>query len=99
MWDAPQSLFVDALRDSPLTMCSRTQTEQKQKLERQESRTIIDQVKTETASLRVDNDALSVLSLDPSVHFEMDHILMKHPAYIQAYGRVRMTYCSAPSLS
>lgn len=36
-------------------------------------------------------DAASVLSFDPSVNFEMDKILLKHPAYIAAYGDRRRT--------
>lgn len=75
----------------------RTQTEQVQRLERQESRTIIEQVKVETASLRVDSDAVSVLSLDPSVHFDMDPILMRHPAYMKAYGRDRIQRRPVPT--
>ena len=63
----------------------RTQTEQRQKLEQSESRTIIEQVRAETATL---SDAVSVSSFHPSVTFEMDSILMQHPAYKQAYGKV-----------
>ncbi|KAK4696083.1 hypothetical protein P7C71_g1778, partial [Lecanoromycetidae sp. Uapishka_2] len=32
------------------------------------------------------SDAASVLSLDPSINFDFDAIIMKHPAYIGVYG-------------
>lgn len=66
----------------------RTTSEQKQRLEQEESRTVMDQLRVETASLNVDSDALSIFSLDPSINLEVDSILMKHPAYINAYGKV-----------
>ncbi|KAL8800936.1 MAG: hypothetical protein Q9182_004818 [Xanthomendoza sp. 2 TL-2023] len=59
-------------------------------LEKAEARAVFEQVRADTASLTVGNkdleDAASVLSYDPSVNFEMDEILMRHPAYIAAYG-------------
>lgn len=42
-------------------------------------------------------DAASVLSFDPSVNFEMDEILLKHPAYIAAYGDRRPILPPPPS--
>lgn len=70
----------------------KTATERTQKLARAESRRIIENVRARTQTLRSDNkdfqDAASVLSLDPSVHFDFDSILMKTPAYIHAYGEV-----------
>ena len=70
----------------------KTATEQRQKLERAESRKIIENVRVETQTLRTANrdfqDAASVLSLDPSVHFDFDSILMTTPAYINVYGEV-----------
>ena len=70
----------------------KTATEKTQKLARAESRRIIENVRVKTQTLRSDNkdfqDAASVLSLDPSVHFDFDSILMKTPAYKQAYGEV-----------
>lgn len=64
-----------------------------QRLERAEARSVFEQVRADTASLTVGNkdleDTASILSLDPSVNFEMDHILLEHPAYIAAYGHVR----------
>lgn len=63
-----------------------------QRLERAEARSVFEQVRADTASLTIGNkdleDAASVLSFDPSVNFEMDEILLKHPAYIAAYGNV-----------
>lgn len=68
----------------------RTVTEQIQRLQRAEAQSVFEQVRADTASLTVGNrdleDAASVLSFDPSVNFEMDEILLKHPAYIAAYG-------------
>lgn len=61
-------------------------------LERAEARAVFEQVRADTASLTVGNkdleDAASVISYDPSVNFEMDEILLRHPAYIAAYGTV-----------
>lgn len=82
----------------------KTATEKKQKLARAESRRIIENVRAKTQTLRSDNkdfqDAASVLSLDPSIHFDFDSILMKTPAYIHAYGEVsgRNPYCFRPVL-
>ncbi|KAL6720355.1 hypothetical protein ACLMJK_002276 [Lecanora helva] len=71
----------------------RTATEQKQELSKQASRTIIEQVRAETMSLSVGDsemdDAISILSQDPSVHFDVDSILMGTPAYERVYGKVR----------
>ncbi len=71
----------------------RTETEKRQKLANEESRTIIKQVRAETASLALGNidsqDAASVLSLDPSVTFDIDSILLKSPAYKRVYGDTR----------
>ncbi|KAL8726441.1 MAG: hypothetical protein Q9166_006719 [cf. Caloplaca sp. 2 TL-2023] len=62
-------------------------------LEKAEAREVFEQVRADTASLTVGNkdleDAASVLSYDPSVIFEMDEILMRHPAYQAAYGKLR----------
>lgn len=75
-----------------------TATEQRQRLERAESRRIIENVRVETQTLRAENkdisDAASVLSLDPSINFDFDAILMKHPAYVNVYGDV--SYPPAP---
>ncbi|KAL8937028.1 MAG: hypothetical protein Q9216_004634 [Gyalolechia sp. 2 TL-2023] len=72
----------------------RTVTEQIQRLQRAEAQSVFEQVRADTASLTVANkdleDAASVLSFDPSVNFEMDEILLKHPAYIAAYGNRRL---------
>ena len=72
----------------------RTATEKRQKLATEESRTIIEQVRVETASLAMENldfqDAASVLSLDPSVTLDIDSILMKSPAYKRVYGDARL---------
>jgi len=74
-------------------LCSRTVTEQRQKLALEESRTIIENVRAETASLRYENgnfqDAASILSMDPSVNFDVDSILLRSPAYMRVYGNVR----------
>ncbi|KAL8895545.1 MAG: hypothetical protein Q9207_008125 [Kuettlingeria erythrocarpa] len=70
----------------------RSVTEQMQRLERAEARSVFEQVRADTASLTVNNkdleDTASILSFDPSVNFEMDDILLRHPAYIAAYGHV-----------
>lgn len=72
----------------------RTATEKRQKLANEESRTIMEQVRAETASLALDNmgfqDAASMLSLDPSVTLDIDSILMKSPAYRRVYGNARL---------
>ncbi len=74
----------------------KTATEQRQRLERAESRRIIENVRAETQTLRTVNkdisDAASVLSLDPSINFDFDAILMKHPAYVNVYGDVSCSY-------
>lgn len=67
-------------------------------LEKSEARAVFEQVRADTASLTVGNkdleDAVSVMSgYTPSVNFEIDNILMAHPAYQAAYGNV----CSPPS--
>ena len=71
-----------------------TATEKTQKLANEECRTIMEQVREETASLALDNmdfqDAASMLSLDPSVTLDIDSILMKTPAYKRVYGGVRL---------
>ncbi|KAL9578394.1 MAG: hypothetical protein Q9212_005744 [Teloschistes hypoglaucus] len=71
----------------------RTVAEQMQRLEQREARTVFEQVRADTESLTIANrdigDAASVLSFDPSVNFEMDDILMRHPAYQAAYGHWR----------
>ncbi len=81
----------------------RTETEKRQKLANEESRTIIEQVRAETASLALGNidsqDAASVLSLDPSVTFDIDSILMKSPAYKRVYGDARRRLHSVVSTS
>ncbi|KAL8667905.1 MAG: hypothetical protein Q9202_000370 [Teloschistes flavicans] len=72
----------------------RTVTEQMQRLEQREARSVFAQVRADTESLTIANqdlgDAASVLSFDPSVNFEMDDILMRHPAYQAAYGHRRI---------
>jgi len=71
----------------------RTATEQKQQLAKAESRTIIEQVRAETMTLGAGetemDDAMSILSHDPSVHLDVESILMKSPAYVRVYGEVR----------
>ena len=68
----------------------RTEAEKRQRLANEESRTIMEQVRAETASLAVDNrdfqETASILSLDPSVTFDIDSILMQSPAYRRVYG-------------
>lgn len=68
----------------------RTATEQKQQLANQETREIIEQVRAETMTLGLGesdlDDAISILSQDPSVHLDVDSILMKSPAYRRVYG-------------
>ncbi|KAL8650969.1 MAG: hypothetical protein Q9210_003513 [Variospora velana] len=70
----------------------RTATEQTQRLERAEARSLFEKNRADTASLTIGNkdleDAASVLSFDPSVNFDMDEELLKHPRYIEAYGNV-----------
>ncbi|KAL8723779.1 MAG: hypothetical protein Q9181_007209 [Wetmoreana brouardii] len=79
----------------------RTVAEQMQRLERAEARSVFEQVRADTASLTIGNrdleDAASVLSYDPSVNFEVDDILLKHPAYIAAYGTRRPPLPRRPS--
>ena len=72
----------------------RTATEQKQQLAKAESRSIIEQIRAETMSLSVGDtemdDAMSILSHDPSIHLDVDSILMKSPAYVRVYGEVKL---------
>ncbi|KAL8994963.1 MAG: hypothetical protein Q9169_005204 [Polycauliona sp. 2 TL-2023] len=63
-------------------------------LERSEARAVFEQVRADTASLTVGNkdleDAVSIMSgYTPSVSFDVDDILMAHPAYKAAYGNRR----------
>ena len=70
-------------------------TEQIQRLERAEARSVFEQVRADTASLTVGNkdlDATSVLSFDPSVNLEVDSIILKHPAYQAVYGDVKLQF-------
>ena len=71
----------------------RTEAEKRQRLSNEESRTIMEQVRAETASLALDNkdfqETASILSLDPSVTFDIDSILMQSPAYRRVYGDAR----------
>ena len=71
----------------------RTEAEKRQRLGNEESRTIMEQVRAETASLALDNkdfkETASILSLDPSVTFDIDSILMQSPAYRRVYGDAR----------
>ncbi|KAL8645834.1 MAG: hypothetical protein Q9226_007118, partial [Calogaya cf. arnoldii] len=68
-------------------------------LERSEARAVFEQVRADTASLTVGNkdleDAVSLYT--PSVNFEMDDILMAHPAYQAAYGDGRPPLPARPS--
>ena len=76
----------------------RTEAEKRHKLGNEESRTIIEQMRAETVSLAMDNieikDDTSVLSLDPSVIFDIDSILMQSPAYKRVYGNARLRLSS-----
>ncbi|KAL2043911.1 hypothetical protein N7G274_003431 [Stereocaulon virgatum] len=78
----------------------KTATEQRQKLERAESRRIIENVRSETQTLRTANkdfqDAASVLSLDPSVRFDFDSVLMTTPTYMNVYGQRPLPRTSPP---
>lgn len=82
--------------------CS-TETEKRQKLGNAETRSIIEQVRADRASLALENtefqDAASVLSLNPSVTLDIDSILMKSPAYRRVYGAVRLRLPPAVSAS
>ncbi|KAL8912612.1 MAG: hypothetical protein Q9171_002414 [Xanthocarpia ochracea] len=70
-------------------------------LEKSDARAVFEQVRADTASLTVGNkdleDAASVYSYAPSINFEMDEILMRHPAYKAAYGNRRPPLPSRPS--
>ncbi|KAI4252834.1 MAG: hypothetical protein L6R42_007816, partial [Xanthoria sp. 1 TBL-2021] len=71
-------------------------------LEKSEARAVFEQVRADTASLTVGNkdleDAVSVMSgYTPSVNFEIDNILMAHPAYQAAYGNRRPPLPPRPS--
>ena len=72
----------------------RTSTEKREILDNAESRTIIEQLRAETASLALDNidfhDAASVLSLNPSVTLDIDSIILRSPAYKRVYGNARL---------
>ncbi|KAL8964602.1 MAG: hypothetical protein Q9183_004343, partial [Haloplaca sp. 2 TL-2023] len=77
----------------------RTVTEQMNRLERAEARTVFEQVRMDTETLTIGNkgledDAASILSFDPSVRFDVDDILMQHPMYKATYGSVGLLYRS-----
>ena len=78
----------------------RTEAEKRQRLGNEESRTIMEQVRAETASLAFDNkdfqETASILSL-PSVTFDIDSILLQSPAYRRVYGDARR--CRPPVTS
>ncbi|KAL8951800.1 MAG: hypothetical protein Q9222_002249 [Ikaeria aurantiellina] len=82
-----------SIRSSQLTHPSRTITEQMQRLEHAEARSVFDQVRADTASLTIGNkdleDAASVLSFQPSIDLAVDEILLQHPAYKAAYPNRR----------
>ena len=67
-------------------------TEQLKQLEHGPTRTVFDRIRADTASLAVSNkdisDTASVRSLNPSVHLNVDSILLQHPNYIRVYGDV-----------
>ena len=69
-------------------------TEQRQKLEREDSRRIIEDVRAESATLGMESqnieDTASILSENPSVTFDVDSIIMKSTAYRRVYGSVRL---------
>ncbi|KAG8526024.1 uncharacterized protein KY384_000786 [Bacidia gigantensis] len=71
----------------------KTATEQKQQLAQKESRIIIEHVRAETMSLYIDDtdleDAISILSRDPSVRLDVDSVIMRSPAYRRVYGNLR----------
>ena len=77
-----------------LSSRSRTATEQSRRLERAESRTVIENLQAETASLQPDGrepqDAASIRSIDVSVNFDVDSILLKHRTYKKVYSNVRI---------
>ena len=81
----------------------RTETEKRQKLGNAETRTIMEQVRAERASLAMEwtefQDAASVLSLNPSVTLDIDSILMESPAYRRVYGDARLRPPPAVSAS
>jgi len=67
--------------------------EQRQKLALEKSRTIIENVRAETASLQYENenfqDATFILSMNSSVNFDVDSILLRSSAYMRVYKNVR----------
>ena len=78
--------------------CS-TAAEQRQKLEREDSRRIIEDVRAETATLGVESqdiDRSSIYSDNPSVTFDVDSIIMKSPIYQKVYGSVRILAIQKP---
>ena len=68
--------------------------EQRQRLARAESRRIIEDVCTETASLGVESqdieDRASIYSDNPSVTFDVDPIIMKSSVYQKVYKKVSL---------
>ena len=68
----------------------RTATEQSQQLERRENRAVIERLRAETSSLQSNtkelHDAVSTLSLKPSVTLEVDSILLESLAYRKVYS-------------
>ena len=74
-------------------MYSRTSTEQRAQLENQQTRSVFQQVQESTESLRLVEDqdlqdAVSILSEDPSVHLSVDAILLNTPLYRKVYKKV-----------
>ena len=69
---------------------SRTLTERTEKLQRRDTRRVFRQVEESTFSLELEDqdlaDAVSILSDEPSVNFEVDQILLNSPLYRKVYG-------------
>ena len=85
---------VRALQLLLIVFQCRTETEKRKELEKEENRTIMQQVRAETASLAKNTkdfqETASILSLDPSVTFNVDSILMESPVYKRVYGNARL---------
>ncbi|MCJ1477108.1 Ankyrin-2 [Lambiella insularis] len=74
----------------------RSISEQNEKLDQQETRSVFQQVQDSTASLQLEErdlqDAASILSENPSVNLDVDVILMNHPLYQRVYKNQNLKY-------
>lgn len=70
----------------------RSASEQKQRIDKEESGELIEQARADTSTLELEgsdiDDTMSVLSEDPSVHLDVDPILMQSSIYQKTFAKL-----------